>query len=554
MGEMRVFFPDGMDFQSDVLLHIDNPILYAALMDRLAEVDGKLDEMQIDEIAEMIEQIAGERDLRYSEFNVKRYGAVGDGVTDDAAAINAALQAAHAAGGGTVTFPAGTYLVMAPVGDPVKFLASLRIEGAGWRGTNWAGAGGTRILAGGAFSPLYGLFANCSIQGIGFDADFKGSPGVDVHLSKTMITDCEMVHWKEAGIRLNENPDLAAAALAVSGSDLGYLNRLLDNQISDTGGDEYGPGILTGYRFTDSWIERNNVGSPDTSLRIMGGGPYRIVDNHFDGMRAVSNIHLPWGVRDTIIMGNILEHTTSANVIVEVPEWATGVGNLQISHNVIRDGGLGEGAAAAIVVDASTPGGMAGVTIQGNTIYTTSGDGVLDRAVTMRNIDEVTLAGNLWAGAHSEPEPVLASNCTRLVVAGNPGGDSVAIGDDRTLLVTGDQAPVVDLGDRTGALDLRRVSLGQIVRLRATGNVTLPADRRPTIPAGQGGTVTLVIAQDATGGRTFAAPGMASAFGIAPVLSPAANAVDVLHLQWDGVRWVVMVGSQQLAIPASWTV
>ncbi len=46
-------------------------------------------------------------------FNVKSpaYGAVGDGVTNDQTAIGAALAAAIAAGGGTVFFPLGTYLI-----------------------------------------------------------------------------------------------------------------------------------------------------------------------------------------------------------------------------------------------------------------------------------------------------------------------------------------------------------------------------------------------------------------------------------------------------------
>jgi len=44
-------------------------------------------------------------------INVKTYGAVGDGATDDTAAVNAALAAAYAAGGGVIYFPAGTYLM-----------------------------------------------------------------------------------------------------------------------------------------------------------------------------------------------------------------------------------------------------------------------------------------------------------------------------------------------------------------------------------------------------------------------------------------------------------
>ncbi|MGC2250783.1 MAG: glycoside hydrolase family 28 protein [Acidobacteriaceae bacterium] len=42
-------------------------------------------------------------------FDVKAYGAKGDGVTIDTLAINQAIEAARANGGGTVRFPAGTY-------------------------------------------------------------------------------------------------------------------------------------------------------------------------------------------------------------------------------------------------------------------------------------------------------------------------------------------------------------------------------------------------------------------------------------------------------------
>jgi len=44
-------------------------------------------------------------------FDVKSYGAQGDGVTDDTYAIQSAIEAARAAGGGIVWFPPGTYMV-----------------------------------------------------------------------------------------------------------------------------------------------------------------------------------------------------------------------------------------------------------------------------------------------------------------------------------------------------------------------------------------------------------------------------------------------------------
>lgn len=48
-------------------------------------------------------------------FNVKDYGAVGNGSTDDTAAINSAIDAAYAIGGGTVVFMPVTYAILTTV-------------------------------------------------------------------------------------------------------------------------------------------------------------------------------------------------------------------------------------------------------------------------------------------------------------------------------------------------------------------------------------------------------------------------------------------------------
>jgi polygalacturonase len=48
-------------------------------------------------------------------FNVKDYGAKGNGSSNDASAINQAITAANGAGGGTVVFPSGTYRVGASI-------------------------------------------------------------------------------------------------------------------------------------------------------------------------------------------------------------------------------------------------------------------------------------------------------------------------------------------------------------------------------------------------------------------------------------------------------
>lgn len=51
-------------------------------------------------------------------WNVQAFGAVGDGRTDNAAAFQRALDAAHAAGGGTVLVPSGQFRLKAPLTIP----------------------------------------------------------------------------------------------------------------------------------------------------------------------------------------------------------------------------------------------------------------------------------------------------------------------------------------------------------------------------------------------------------------------------------------------------
>jgi len=86
-------------------------------------------------------------------FNVKAYGAVGDGTTDDTVAMQAAIAAANAAGGGVIYFPAGTYLIAGalvipnggqspvPAQNPLRFTGALQ-DGSSSSGLAKAPAGG----------------------------------------------------------------------------------------------------------------------------------------------------------------------------------------------------------------------------------------------------------------------------------------------------------------------------------------------------------------------------------------------------------------------------
>lgn len=65
-------------------------------------------------------------------FDVKAYGAIGNGSTDDTTAVQSAINACYAAGGGTVFFPTGSY-VLTPVSATVPAItipSNVILEGA----------------------------------------------------------------------------------------------------------------------------------------------------------------------------------------------------------------------------------------------------------------------------------------------------------------------------------------------------------------------------------------------------------------------------------------
>jgi hypothetical protein len=63
-------------------------------------------------------------------FSVTAYGAIGDGINDDAPAIERAMQAAAVAGGGQVTFPCGEFAVNSLQGGAPGARSALYIAGA----------------------------------------------------------------------------------------------------------------------------------------------------------------------------------------------------------------------------------------------------------------------------------------------------------------------------------------------------------------------------------------------------------------------------------------
>ena len=74
-------------------------------------IRGSEFEVEFDNIAKAIATKVDSSNLAFTETSVKDFGAVGDGVTDDTSAIQAAVNS----GADWIYFPSGTYLVSSAI-------------------------------------------------------------------------------------------------------------------------------------------------------------------------------------------------------------------------------------------------------------------------------------------------------------------------------------------------------------------------------------------------------------------------------------------------------
>lgn len=147
------------------------------------------------------------------------------------------------------------------------------------------------------------------------------------------------------------------------------------------------------------------------------------------------------------------------------------------------------------------------------------------------------------------------SGTLKLVTRGGASGAETTILDniDQSAAVAAPQfntVPVATQGTWTGAVSLTQAdTMGSYLRKQLTGNTTV------TIASGVSGQAyncTLELQQDATGSRTIILSGTRTAFGVAFTLSTAANAIDVIRLEWNGTFWTAYMAAQAIAVPTGW--
>lgn len=239
---------------------------------------------------------AGRWERVYSALDVKKFGARGNGVTDDTAKIQAALDFANTAGGYTISVPGGTYVCSASIniyknthlrgvgkslskilcthtGDGIKSTwpinsstaVNIKIESMILQCNNGSNSGGGFVDVGGTFIDLIDVHV----------AGFRYS----VIFDQTELADIDRCYFSD--------PLLAAVWLVnganhTPGADQLYTNRITikKSQIISNGGSAIG--IVDDGGVTHCF-EDNNFQGFVTQIRSAGGKGISIIGGEFEG-------------------------------------------------------------------------------------------------------------------------------------------------------------------------------------------------------------------------------------------------------------------------------
>lgn len=255
-------------------------------------------------------------------FNVKLYGATGNGTTDDSNAIIAALNAASAAGGGVVQFPVGTYLISKTLFVP----AYTTLQGYSKDTCILMAANNTSTFTGSNPNAMVMLnHTNSGVQELTIDGNISNNTsqvfvgiGQSTATTNVVVRDCIIRNTINCGILLLPNSGTTQNVIIRNNRlfNIGWdgidcyscVNFLVEgNSVISCGGN----GILTGYsagtnsnfaqhgRITNNYVNKATppthilAGQAETGFMIVNGAgdSYILVDHNdlFDNRNAAQD-------------------------------------------------------------------------------------------------------------------------------------------------------------------------------------------------------------------------------------------------------------------------
>lgn len=316
-------------------------------------------------------------------YNVRQYGATGDGQTDDTAAIQAAMNAVPASGG-TIIFPSGTYIVAPTKTKGIVVRSNLRIAGSGEGSVikikdhngDW------RVLFSSEDNGV--AVENVIFEDLAFDSNILNNPESRVNESKdeTYQTFIYLTAGHDLHVRrCRFTPCSGVWAVSLNGSTVRdcsvtdcYFHFVMresnpdyDNSAVYIEGTNY---TLSGNRFESTPIPYHEA----RACMEAHGGPAAIFNNTSMGYQTLLNI-----VSSYVDGGNSSDITCHDNIasdaLIGIMIWPTTpnhLKNITVTNNTIEVAQLKHGTAdiggVSVVFSSEAKGKAANITIERNTI------------------------------------------------------------------------------------------------------------------------------------------------------------------------------------------
>lgn len=396
-------------------------------------------------------------------FNVVTYGAVGDGVTDSTLAIEAAIDAAINAGGGTVFFPSGNYLITGEVdiGTGISLLGE--------------GSEASQITQGSTVSNGIGAddAASISIQGLFINGPGSGT-GVGITMGWTSngnvpfldFRDVKVHNFGSDGIAI-ETPIVSNFTQVVSQGNGGYGFNFYHAGTSCTFDSCWArDNAFAGYHFYES-VYMNLSGCASD-----GNGVGYLVEN------AQSIGFYACGCESTVASGGDWDGTafkiSNSSVIGLYDVWIT-------ANNAIGIW-VTNGSIATEIFGAAdnSPGGSATAFVQTDVSTNTTLSDVHNTTANSYSPGTVTVVNDGANGMLTKQLTVKDSSGSMIFTAAPDGGDyNIEVDTSGTLAFFGSGGQTLDLDILDGTLTIGGYTLpnvdgtnGQVLETNGSGAVT----------------------------------------------------------------------------------
>jgi parallel beta-helix repeat protein len=440
-------------------------------------------------------------------LDVRVWGARADGVTDDTAAIQAAIDACNTAGGGVVFLPPGTYLVSAII----RPKSNVWIRGAGKAATTLKLANGTNL------SVIQSAVAlsRCRVSDLAVNGNkanqSSGTPMgiVFTDCSFVEVVNCRVYDTHSRGIWYWNNTDCLVSNCEVSDSGaFGNINvmgtslRVLDNIVS---GSTMGIAIEGNGLSSGIVIAKNTVKDP-TEIGIACGSlnpGVTVVGNYVTSLATSFGCIDPGSCLDTTVSGNVCngggggivtDGGQRQSIVSNIVRSPAGHGinilsskDCSVVGNVVSNAGW-DGINFWVVTDSLIQGNIVknsarlladrtgigieststGIVIAGNRCYDDQGTKTQAYGIkSSTTSDYLTVTGNDLRGNLTGAMSLVGANN---LVESNQGASVPTVASAATVTLPGD--PVVTISGTTTITSVTASWAGRIVTLVFSGALT----------------------------------------------------------------------------------